>query len=123
MQKVIFSLIAAAVLVAAAAKPGQTAGSSLDIANKSDKCVNIDIMYVNNSGVEDHHRTFMKPGETRHVYIWPQGTHGSPKVVADIEHCDSRQMIVRRYDYIPNQGASQLSIHNQGATVIMRHGP
>jgi hypothetical protein len=123
MQKVIFSLIAAAVLVAAAAKPGQASGSQLDIANKSDKCANIDIKYFNNSGVEDHYRTFLKRGESRHVYIWPAGTHGSPKVDADIEYCDSRQLIVRRYDYIPNQGASQLTIHNQGTTVIMRHGP
>ncbi len=121
MQKFIFGLIATAML-AQIPVPSQ-AGSvnaiaTLDLRNKSDQCVWW--IFPEN---KDRRQGELTPGQSTVVSIMVASYSSSSRINAKIVNCSNHQLIVERYDYVPISGKSELSIHKQGNTYIMRHGP
>jgi hypothetical protein len=125
MQKFIFGLIAAAILVAGP-MPSQ-AGSvnaiaTLDLRNKSDQCVwwNIPATTATGSNLSGD----VKPGQSTVISIMSASYSSSRRINAKIVNCSNNQLIIERYDYVPISGRSELSVHgNQSSGYIMRHGP
>lgn len=124
MHKFIFGLIAAAIL-AQIPVPSQ-AGSvnaiaTLDLRNKSDQCVwwNIPATSATGSNLSGD----VKPGRSTVISIMSASYSSSRRINAKIVNCSNNQLIIERYDYVPISGKSELSVHNQGSTYIMRHGP
>jgi hypothetical protein len=124
MQKFIFSLIAAAIL-AQVPVPSQ-AGSvnaiaTLDLRNKSDQCVWWNIPATTATG-----QTLsgdVRAGQSTVISVMSASYSSSRRINAKIVNCSNHQLIVERYDYVPISGRSELSVHKQGNTYIMRHGP
>ncbi|MGB6984594.1 MAG: hypothetical protein WBD74_01320 [Candidatus Aquilonibacter sp.] len=120
MQKFIFGLIATAIL-AQIPVPSQ-AGSvnaiaTLDLRNKSDQCVWWNIPN------KDRLQGEVGPGQSTVISIMVASYSSSSRINAKIVNCGNHQLIVERYDYVPISGRSELSVHKQGNTYIMRHGP
>jgi hypothetical protein len=118
-------LIAAVILAAAAASANSTtAYANFDIRNKSDQCV-----FWNLPTKRDGTRYgTLRPGESSKEYQIVGNAFGSAtsaKIEAKIQDCGTHHQIGPvRYDYIPVNSRSELSIHKQSPGVyIMRHGP
>ena len=118
MRKFVLALIAVAILALtpALSQAGSVnAIATLDLRNKSDQCVWWNVPGERNDA--------LKPGQSTVISVMSASYSSSRKVIAKIVNCSNNQLIVERYDYIPISGRSELSIHNQGGTYIMRHGP
>ncbi|MGB6984593.1 MAG: hypothetical protein WBD74_01315 [Candidatus Aquilonibacter sp.] len=118
MRKFIFGLIATAML-AQLPVPSQAGNTfeeaKVDLRNKSDQCVSYDVPGTRERG-------FIESGGYAYVYVRSLLT-SNWKITAKIVNCSTRALIIERYDYFPASGRSELSVHNQGSTYIMRHGP
>ncbi|MGB6984592.1 MAG: hypothetical protein WBD74_01310 [Candidatus Aquilonibacter sp.] len=93
-----------------------------DLRNKSDQCV---VWFLPK---EKNIQGYLKPGASayRSVPVHTEvGVHYSVRIDATIEDCKTgKQIGPSRYDYIPGDANSELSIHKQSPGVyIMRHGP
>lgn len=121
-----FALIAAAILVPTAASAGHL---NYDLRNKSDRCVRWYIEpTIHVRGAQTH--GFLAPGESYSGRVndihWTENPGFNYKILAQFEHCQGTHDRIKpdRYDYIPFNGTSELSMHKQSEGVyIMRHGP
>lgn len=124
MRKFIFGLIAAAIL-APIPVPTQAwsvnAIATLDLRNKSDQCVWWNIPATTATG--EKYSGEVKAGQSSVISVMSGSTSSSRRINAKIINCSNNQLIIERYDYIPISGRSELSVHKQGSTYIMRHGP
>lgn len=123
MTKFIIGLIAAMIVMPTAAPANNTTVFAIfDIRNKSDQCVSWQIPNSKNYG-------FLHPGESavnRQERVGNAfSTATSVRIEATVQDCTTRRQIgPMRYDYIPVNSRSELSIHKQSPGVyIMRHGP
>jgi hypothetical protein len=124
MRKFILALIAVAVLVLAPtlSQAGSVnAIATLDLRNKSDQCVWWNIPSTTATG--GNLSGDVKPGQSTVISVMSASYSSSRRINAKIVNCSNNQLIIERYDYIPISGRSELSVHGQGGSYIMRHGP
>lgn len=126
MRKLICGLIAATILVPTAVSANNTtAYANFDIRNKSDQCV----FWRLPTKKEGITQGTLRPGESAEKQFQivgnAFGSATSVKIEAKIEDCATRNQIGPvRYDYIPVNSRSELSIHKlSNGSYIMRHGP
>jgi hypothetical protein len=126
LRKFLFGLLTLAIFAPIAAYSNTTTVyANYDIRNKSDQCV----FFIFPNQKVGTTQGYLKPGESsgRHFVVVGNafGVHYSVRIEATIQNCQTRQQIgPMRYDYIPSDATSELSIHGKSpGGYIMRHGP
>ena len=124
MKRFFFAFLTLAFLAPTAAYSNTTqVFVKFDIRNKSDRCV----FWIFPNQKDGSTQGYLKPGESAVNQSFRVGNafgvHYSARIEATIQDCATRRQIVMRYDNVPADATSELSIHKQGSTYIMRHGP
>lgn len=125
MKKFMFALFFLAFLAPTAAYSNATqVFVKFDIRNKSDQCV----FWIFPNQKDGSTQGYLKPGESAVNQSFRVGNafgvHYSARIEATIQNCTTRQQIgPMRYDNVPSDAKSELSIHKAGNGYIMRHGP
>jgi hypothetical protein len=125
MKKLIFSLAMLAFLAPVAAYSNATqVFVKFDIRNKSDQCV----FWIFPNQKDGSTQGYLRPGESAVNQSFRVGNafgvHYSARIEATIQNCNTRAQIgPMRYDNVPSDATSELSIHGKGGSYIMRHGP